>query len=70
VKEPEPSCPSSPAPWARYCQLTIIELRGRLVGEGKLDNQLVGAFLARCADRTWWTQMIAFIAVHTRTPGS
>jgi hypothetical protein len=31
----------------------FIELRGRLVGEGKLGNQLAGAFLARCADRTW-----------------
>ncbi len=34
--------------WARYSQLTIIELRDRLVGEGKLDNQPVDAFLARC----------------------
>jgi len=33
--------------WARYWQLTIIELRDRLVGDGKLDNQLVDAFLAR-----------------------
>jgi hypothetical protein len=56
--------------WARYWQLTIIELRDRLVGEGKLDNQLVDASLARCADRTWWTQTIAFTAVHARTPGS
>lgn len=56
--------------WARYWQLTIIELRDRLVGEGKLDNQLVDAFLARCADDTWWTQTIAFTAVHARTPGS
>jgi hypothetical protein len=35
--------------WAPYWQLTIIELRDRLVGEGKLDNQLVDAFLARSA---------------------
>lgn len=56
--------------WARYWQLTVIELRDRLVGEGKLENQLIDAFLARCADDTWWTQTIAFTAVHARTPGS
>jgi SAM-dependent methyltransferase len=56
--------------WARYWQLTILELHDRLVGEGKLDGQLVDAFLARCADRTWWTQTIAFTAVRARTPGS
>ncbi len=56
--------------WARYWQLTIAELRDRLVREGPLDNQLVDAFLARCADRTWWTQTIAFTAVHARTPRS
>jgi hypothetical protein len=28
-------------------------LRDRLIGEGKLDNQLVDAFPARCAGRTW-----------------
>ena len=32
--------------WARYWQLTIIELRDRLVGEGKLDNQLAGRLVA------------------------
>jgi hypothetical protein len=31
------------AEWAPYWQLTIIELRDRLVGEAKLDNQLVDA---------------------------
>jgi hypothetical protein len=45
-------------------------LRDRLVGEGKLDSQLVDAFLARCADHSWWTQTIAFTAVHARTPAS
>ena len=53
--------------WARYWELTIIELRDRLVDEGKLHNELVDAFLARCADRSWWTQTIAFTAVHART---
>jgi SAM-dependent methyltransferase len=56
--------------WARYWRLTIVELRDRLVGEGKLDGQLVDAFLARCADRSWWTQTIAFTAVQARAPGS
>jgi SAM-dependent methyltransferase len=56
--------------WARYWRLTIIELRDRLVGEGKLDSELVDAFLARSRDRAWWTQTIAFTAVHARTPES
>jgi SAM-dependent methyltransferase len=56
--------------WARYWRLTIIELRDRLIAEGKLDSQLVDAFLARCADRSWWTQTIAFTAVYARTPAS
>jgi hypothetical protein len=59
-------------PWAHPAssrQLTITELRGRLVGEGKLGNQLADAFLTRCAGRTWWTQTIAFTAAHARTPG-
>jgi hypothetical protein len=45
-------------------------LRDRLVGEGKLDSELVDAFLERCADRSWWTQTIAFTAVQARTPAS
>jgi SAM-dependent methyltransferase len=53
--------------WARYWQLTIVELRDRLVAECELDDQLVNAFLARCADRSWWTQTIAFTIVHART---
>jgi SAM-dependent methyltransferase len=56
--------------WARYWRLTIIELRDRLVEDGKLDSQLVDAFLARCADRSWWTQTIAFTVVHGRMPAS
>jgi hypothetical protein len=55
--------------WARYWQLTIIELRERLVGSGHLDDRLVEAFLTRCADHAWWTQTIAFTAVRARTPG-
>ena len=36
----------------------------------RIDASELDAFLARCADRTWWTQTIAFTAVHARTPGS
>ena len=38
--------------------------------DGIAASPSVNAFLARCADRTWWTQAIAFTAVHARTPGS
>jgi hypothetical protein len=36
------------------------------VGSGRLDDALVDAFLAHCADPRWWTQTIAFTAVHAR----
>jgi hypothetical protein len=39
-----------------------------LVGSGKLEEALVDAFLARCADPAWWTQTVAFTAVHARAP--
>jgi hypothetical protein len=45
-----------------------VELRDRLVGSGRLDDGLVDRFLARCADPRWWTQTIAFTAVHARAP--
>ena len=56
------------APWAAYWIDTITELRPRLVDSGKLDNRLVDRFLAQCADEHWWTQTIAFTAVHGRAP--
>jgi len=58
------------SPWADYWRQTITELRGDLVESGKLDDVLIETFLARCADPNWWTQTIAFTAVHARAPGS
>jgi len=58
------------SPWADYWRQTITELRSDLVQSGKLDDVLIEAFLARCADPNWWTQTIAFTAVHARAPGS
>jgi len=55
--------------WAEYWIETITELRGDLIGSGKIDEALVNNFLAYCADSNWWTQAIAFTAVHGRTPG-
>ena len=57
------------SPWAAYWTQTVVELRDRLVGSGKLDDQLVDGFLVHCADPRWWTQTIAFTAVHARAPG-
>ena len=54
--------------WAHYWIDTISELRGDLVSSGKLDEALVDKFLAYCADSKWWTQTIAFTAVHGRMP--
>jgi SAM-dependent methyltransferase len=50
--------------WADYWIDTITELRGDLVSSGKLDEPLVDKFLEYCADSNWWTQTIAFTAVH------
>jgi hypothetical protein len=58
------------SPWADYWRQTITELRSDLVQSGKLDDALVEAFLGRCADPNWWTQTIAFTAVHARAPVS
>jgi hypothetical protein len=55
--------------WADYWIDTITELRGDLIGSGKLDEALVDKFLAYCADSNWWTQTIAFTAVHGRSSG-
>ena len=56
------------SPWASYWTQTIVELRERLVGSGHLDDGLVDRFLAHCEDPGWWTQTIAFTAVHARAP--
>ena len=55
--------------WADYWIQTVTELRGDLISSGKLDQALIDRFLACCADSNWWTQTIAFTAVHGRTPG-
>jgi SAM-dependent methyltransferase len=55
--------------WADYWIDTTTELRGDLISSGKLDEALVDKFLVYCADSNWWTQTIAFTAVHGRTPG-
>jgi SAM-dependent methyltransferase len=53
--------------WADYWIETVTELRGDLVNSGKLDEALIDKFLAYYADSNWWTQSIAFTAVHGRT---
>jgi SAM-dependent methyltransferase len=55
--------------WADYWIETVAELRGDLIGSGKLDEALVNRFLASCSDSNWWTQTIAFTAVHGWAPG-
>ena len=55
--------------WADYWIETITELRGDLISSGKLDEALIDRFLAYCSDSNWWTQTIAFTAVHGRTLG-
>jgi SAM-dependent methyltransferase len=54
--------------WAEYWTRTVVELRGRLVASGELDDRSIDAFLGHCADPAWWTQTIAFTAVHARAP--
>jgi SAM-dependent methyltransferase len=54
--------------WAEYWARTVIELRGRLVASRELDDRSIDAFLGHCADPAWWTQTIAFTAVHARAP--
>jgi len=56
--------------WADYWRETITELRDDLVQSGKLNEMFIDAFLAQCADPKWWTQTIAFTAVHARAPGN
>ena len=57
------------SPWADYWTQTITELRDRLADSGRLDDQLIDRFIAHCADPRWWTETIAFTAVHARAPG-
>jgi SAM-dependent methyltransferase len=57
------------SPWAAYWRQTVVELRDGLVSSGRLDDRLVDAFLAHCDDPGWWTETIAFTAVHARAPG-
>ena len=54
------------SPWAQYWQQTVIELRDRMTASGELDQRSIDAFLVHCADPSWWTQTIAFTAVHAR----
>jgi hypothetical protein len=56
------------SPWAEYWIQTITELRDDLIDSRKLDNPLVDKFLDHCADPNWWTQTIAFSAMHSRAP--
>jgi SAM-dependent methyltransferase len=56
------------SPWADYWTQTIVELRGALVESTHLDDERIDAFLTHCADAAWWTQAIAFTAVHGRAP--
>jgi 2-polyprenyl-3-methyl-5-hydroxy-6-metoxy-1,4-benzoquinol methylase len=60
---------SGTSSWADYWTETIRELRQDLTSSGKLSNMLVDTFLGFCADPAWWTQTIAFTAVHGYTPG-
>jgi SAM-dependent methyltransferase len=55
--------------WADYWIETVTELRADLASSGKLDEALIERFLACCSDSKWWTQTIAFTAVHGRTLG-
>jgi SAM-dependent methyltransferase len=57
------------SPWANYWTQTITELRDDLINSSKLNDALVDTFLGYCADPNWWTQTIAFTAVHGRAAG-
>ncbi len=56
------------SPWAEYWTDTVTELRASLAASGHLDDGLIDAFLAHCADPTWWTETISFTAVRARKP--
>lgn len=50
--------------WADYWTQTVKELREDLISSREVNNALVDTFLGCCADPAWWTQTIAFTAVH------
>jgi SAM-dependent methyltransferase len=56
--------------WAAYWRQTVTQLRQRLEEAGVMDARVIDAFLTWCADPEWWTQSIAFTAVHARVPQS
>jgi SAM-dependent methyltransferase len=56
------------SPWADYWRLTVNQLGPRLEESGELGGAEIDAFLRQCADPAWWTQVIAFTAVHGRAP--
>jgi 2-polyprenyl-3-methyl-5-hydroxy-6-metoxy-1,4-benzoquinol methylase len=56
--------------WADYWTQTVKELREELISSCRLNNALVDSFLGYCADPAWWTQTIAFTAVHGFVPAS
>ena len=58
------------SPWATYWIDTVTELRPKLTSSGHLTDAVVDGFLTRCADASWWTETIAFTAVHGRSPRS
>jgi hypothetical protein len=58
------------SPWAAYWTQTVAELRDGLVDSGRLDGGLIDRFLDHCADSRWWTETIAFTAVHARAPAA
>jgi 2-polyprenyl-3-methyl-5-hydroxy-6-metoxy-1,4-benzoquinol methylase len=55
--------------WADYWAETVKELDQDLMSSAKLNNALIDTFLGYCADPAWWTQTIAFTAVHGYAPG-
>jgi len=56
--------------WADYWIETVTELRADLISSGELDDGLIDKFLACCTDSNWWTETIAFTAVHGLTRGA
>ena len=54
------------SPCADYSLRRVSVPRNDLSNSGKVDEALVDTFLAWFADSNWWTQTIAFTAVHGR----
>src|SRR5262249_17877671 len=53
---------------AGYWIQTVTELRDEFIGSSKIDNVPVDMFSEYCADPTWLTLTIAFMAVHSWAP--